>query len=479
MRILNPLTLISNSSNKILLSKFTQCALFEQWHHNRVLSTDAAPPQKTAEFYDIVIAGGGLVGTILAVALGQLSRLSNKKILMLESADKFWTKGPESIKTSDDDPDFSNRVVALSPGSKKFLAKLGIWEEVWRSRPVSCLQVWDALSDAHISFNNSDYQQPVAHIVENAVLAHAVSKFLNDVSNVTVAFGSSLKSCVIPSESKLGEKAYISLKDERMIATDLLIGADGFNSRVRTTMGSPYLGFNYDRMAVVATLKLNEPTDNRAAWQRFVPTGGPIALLPFSSLVWSTTPEYAKKLLNMTVEEFVDAVNSAFWQEYSQSPLVKKSCEILSTFNLRNSGPKIYPPSIMDVVEKSRAAFPLGFGHSSFYVSRRTALIGDAAHRLHPLAGQGLNLGIGDAETLQRVLDDVVGIGGDIGSLDNLKEYETERQRHNLAIQGGVDFLHRLYNYEFAPVVALRTIGLSVFNSSETLKRAIMSQASA
>ncbi|CAL8125297.1 unnamed protein product [Orchesella dallaii] len=436
----------------------------------------------SAEFYDIVIVGGGLVGTALAAALGSNGRLANKQILLLDSAKNFGTKPPESERDGGD-PNFSNRVVALSPGSKALLNRLGVWENVWRSQTVSCLQVWDALSDANITFNYPDYTTPVSHIVENPVLAHAICQTLDLVDKVKVEFGSKVKSCTIPSSENPREKASVVLENDRILKTDLLIGADGFNSKVRSSISSPSIAFNYDRNAVVATLKLCDTPENYIAWQRFLPSGGPIALLPlapnYSSLVWSTTPNHAKELLDMEPYDFVEAVNSAFWKEYERSELVKKSCELLNALKLNNKGPRVLPPSIIEVVDKSRASFPLGFGHSAYYASRRAVLIGDAAHRVHPLAGQGLNLGLGDIEVLVQVLSETVGIGGDIGAFDTLREYESQRQRHNIAIQSGIDALHRLYSIDFPPIVALRSIGLSVVNSSELMKKFFMSHAAA
>jgi ubiquinone biosynthesis monooxygenase Coq6 len=277
------------------------------------------------------------------------------------------------------------------------------------------------------------------------------------------------------------EKATIVLSNGKSISADLVIGADGYKSRVRQLMGSAYLNGNYDRIAIVATLKLIEQTENNIAWQRFLPTGGPIALLPlsseYSSLVWSTTPENAKHLMSLPEEAFVDEVNSALWKEYPRSTLVQRSCELLTSIQGRK--PRLLPPSLSDVVPNSRATFPLGFGHSAYYVNRRVALIGDAAHRVHPLGGQGLNLGLGDVACLLKVLETSVSLGEHLGHLERLKHYETERQRHNVVVQSGIDFLHRLYSFEFSPVVAARSVGLSLVDSSERLKKAIAAQAAA
>ncbi|CAG7834209.1 unnamed protein product [Allacma fusca] len=451
--------------------------------NSRLLSTSGsgtdAGDHGSTEFYDIVIAGGGLVGTSCAVALGRSQMFTDKRILLLETSKSFTTL--ESKKEGEDEPKFSNRVYAISPGSKSFMEKLGAWKHVWRSQEVLSMQVWDALSDANVTFANPGYSDPVAVVVESAVLSHAVEKQLQGVGNVTTEFGCSLQDCTFPSISNPEEKATVVLSNGKSISTDLVIGADGFKSRVRHLMGSAYLNGNYDRIAIVATLKLIEKTENNIAWQRFLPTGGPIALLPlsseYSSLVWSTTPENAKQLMNLSEDDFVDEVNSALWKEYPRSTLVQRSCEFISSVQGRK--PRLLPPSMSDIVPNSRATFPLGFGHSAYYVNRRVALIGDAAHRVHPLGGQGLNLGIGDVACLLKVLETSTSVGEHLGNLERLKHYETERQRHNVVVQTGVDFLHRLYSFDFSPVVAARSIGLSIVDSSDVLKKCIVAQASA
>ncbi|XP_026477751.1 ubiquinone biosynthesis monooxygenase COQ6, mitochondrial-like [Ctenocephalides felis] len=201
------------------------------------------------------------------------------------------------------------------------------------------------------------------------------------------------------------------------------IGAEGANSLVRREMGTPYMSWMYGQMGVVATLELDEAAaPNETAWQRFIP-GGPVALLPLgsniSSLVWSVPVDRSKQLLKMTSEEFVFELNNALDQRYPQSVLVREASGALRSalrlVGMDCGSTTISPPRIKAVAEGSRAAFPLGFGHSSSYVQDRVALIGDAAHRVHPLAGQGVNLGFGDAATLSTLLGDAVYRGAEIG----------------------------------------------------------------
>ncbi|KAI5643182.1 FAD binding domain-containing protein [Phthorimaea operculella] len=262
------------------------------------------------------------------------------------------------------------------------------------------------------------------------------------------------------------------------------IGADGAKSAVRQAMGAQYLSWNYDQMGVVATLHLAEETQNTTAWQRFLPTG-PVALLPLdskrSSLVWSTTVDHAKELLKLPEEQFVDALNDALWKQYPRSSSVDACMSWVSTVlkkvGLPDGAQRQLPPSIMNIAAGSRAAFPLGFGHSTRYVAHGVALVGDAAHRVHPLAGQGVNLGFGDVKDLTELLANALYSGLDISHHSWLEKYESVRQRHNVPTQLAVDALHRLYTVDFPPFVLVRSVGLQITNALQPVKKLIMSQA--
>ncbi|KAJ2953217.1 hypothetical protein O0L34_g794 [Tuta absoluta] len=242
-------------------------------------------------------------------------------------------------------------------------------------------------------------------------------------------------------------------------------------------MGAQYLSWNYDQMGVVATLHLAEETHNTTAWQRFLPTG-PVALLPLdstrSSLVWSTTLDHAKDLLRLPEEQFVDALNDALWKQYPRSSSVDACMSWLSSalkkVGLPDGAQRQLPPSIMGIAAGSRAAFPLGFGHSTRYVAHGVALVGDAAHRVHPLAGQGVNLGFGDVKDLTELLANALYSGLDTSHHSWLEKYESVRQRHNVPTQLAVDALHRLYTVDSPPLVLARSLGLQLTNALQPLK---------
>jgi ubiquinone biosynthesis monooxygenase Coq6 len=239
---------------------------------------------------------------------------------------------------------------------------------------------------------------------------------------------------------------------------------------------------SYKQLGVVATLELDpeEAGVNTIAWQRFLPSG-PIALLPLSenlsSLVWSTSVEHAKELLKMEPDDFVIALNEAFVKHHQSNRVVSDILKTVDSFLVSKSKITQLPPSVLKLQENSRAAFPLGFGHASSYVCSGAALIGDAAHRIHPLAGQGVNLGFGDVVKLTEVLTDAVYSGSEVGNLQYLLQYEQDRLKSNVPIMMGVHALQQLYCNDFPPFVLMRSLGSKITNSAEPLKSFFMQKA--
>ncbi|KAM4853549.1 ubiquinone biosynthesis monooxygenase COQ6, mitochondrial [Thomomys bottae] len=432
--------------------------------------------------YDVVVSGGGLVGAAMACALGHDINFHDKKILLLEAGPKKeLEKLPET---------YSNRVSTISLGSATLLNSFGAWDHIcnMRYRPFRRMQVWDACSEALIMFDR-DNLDDMGYVVENVVIMHALAKQLEAVSDrVTVLYGSKAVGYAWPGPFSMANSSpwvHITLGDGSTLHTKLLIGADGHSSGVRQAAGIQNIGWNYDQSAVVATLHLAEATENNVAWQRFLPSG-PIALLPLSdtlsSLVWSTSHEHAAELVSMDEEEFVDAINSAFWSNVNHSDFISSAGTMVQYAVALLKPTKVsarqLPPSVARVDPKSRILFPLGLGHAAEYVRPRVALIGDAAHRVHPLAGQGVNMGFGDISSLVRHLSAAAFNGKDLGSMSHLTVYETERQRHNTALLATTDVLKRLYSTSTTPLVLLRTWGLQATNAISPLKEQIMAFAS-
>lgn len=435
----------------------------------------SAPTTSTTEHYDIIIGGGGLVGTTLAAALAANKTLADKKVLLLEGAPPF--KGFSVSQP------YANRVSAINKNSIALFESIGAWERMVNARvkPVKQMQVWESNSDALIQFQHDHFAQDVACIVENDLILDAVYAQLKEAApNVLVRNLSRISDVKLPADTGR-EVSEVSLQSGEKFTCELIIGADGFNSLVRKQMGVDVFSLNYERMGLVATLELSEAADNSVAWQRFIPTG-PVAMLPLtdklSSLVWSTTIPHAKELLNMPAEEFIDALNQAFCKEYPKSDLTDKALSTLNSIMGRNlSTIRQYPPRVCGVFDKSRATFPLGFLHASSYICTGAALIGDAAHRIHPLAGQGVNLGFSDVGYLIESLAEAAYAGAKLGDKQYLMKYEQKCLKKNVPIMVGVHGLHTLYSTSITPVVLLRSLGLQLTQNIPQIKDLFMKRA--
>uniref|UniRef100_A0A2K6AJ46 Ubiquinone biosynthesis monooxygenase COQ6, mitochondrial n=1 Tax=Mandrillus leucophaeus TaxID=9568 RepID=A0A2K6AJ46_MANLE len=425
----------------------------------------------TDTVYDVVVSGGGLVGAAMACALGYDIHFHDKKILLLEA-------GPKKVleKLSET---YSNRVSSISPGSATLLSSFGAWDHIcnMRYRAFRRMQVYRSPLSSNKVHSLTKWEEAFPES-SNFIFSY----------RVTVLYRSKAIRYTWPCPFPMADSSpwvHITLGDGSTFQTKLLIGADGHNSGVRQAAGIQNVSWNYDQSAVVATLHLSEATENNVAWQRFLPSG-PIALLPLSdtlsSLVWSTSHEHAAQLVSMDEEKFVDAVNSAFWSDADHTDFIDTAGAMLQyavgLLKPTKVSARQLPPSVARVDAKSRVLFPLGLGHAAEYVRPRVALIGDAAHRVHPLAGQGVNMGFGDISSLAHHLSTAAFNGKDLGSMSHLTGYETERQRHNTALLAATDLLKRLYSTSAAPLVLLRTWGLQATNAVSPLKEQIMAFAS-
>lgn len=425
-----------------------------------------------------------MVGTSAACAFGSSAKLSHNNIIVLETApeqpDKDWNAEP-----------FENRVSSITPGSQRFLDSMGVWEKIVsrRHNPYKDMYVWDGLSSGNIYLNSADLNHPsMAYMVENTVIVESCMERARELNtNIQMQFNAKIKDVQLPSTSS--ELATVHLDDGDVIRTKLVVGADGPNSYIRSKVARiETADYDYKQWAVVATLQMKCPGNvNTTAWQRFLPTG-PIALLPMSeevsSLVWSTTKEQAMQLVKEnTEEEFVGRINDAISNDNSHDTVVGAVNDTISKLlsvvqpGLLTSRYISHLPSVRGVQEKSRAMFPLQLKHSPQYVKTRMALIGDAAHRIHPMAGLGVNLGFGDAERLLHSLEASADIGNDHGCLEELLSYETDRQRHVVAVVGATTGLHHLYSTSATPLVLLRTLGLHATNNFNPVKEQIIKYA--
>ena len=428
-----------------------------------------------SKFADIVIVGGGLVGSTLACKLSQSSWLSSRKILLLESGAK---KAPKAGNLS---PDFSNRVVALNPGTKRLFKSIGAWNLIQRKNSFDTMFIWDQCSSSSIEFKSLD---PIAYIIENDLVIDALDRLVEDSANknLKVIHDAKVQACHLSSIQD--DLAKIELSNGEVIEAALVIGADGANSFVRKAMGVQYMSKDYKQMGLVGTVTF-EPSEtrNNIAFQKFLPSG-PIALLPLTpgkaSLVWTLPTDLAKKYAKGNPEDLAKDLDLHLHAKHSRNSAIDGLNTalglLLRPFRSKSSITSMPPPKIIKV--DNPACFPLGFGHAERYVANRVALVGDAAHRIHPLAGQGVNLGYGDVEKLVRALEDNVRQGQKFASYDHLCEYETECMRLNLPLMGAVDGLQQLYCSDNQAFVAARSLGLQFVNANPNIKNMIMSAAS-
>ncbi|RMZ86371.1 hypothetical protein DV736_g6405, partial [Chaetothyriales sp. CBS 134916] len=451
----------------------------------------AGGPQRFAssspDIYDVVTIGGGPAGLAFLAALRSSSTTSHLKTVLIETQDldkqRQWSLPPDQ---------YSNRAISLTPASVNFLDSINAWHHVDQSRvqPYDEMQVYDAANDAAIQFDwTSEAHQynarprTVATMTEIANLTRGLLRRIDELGGQQSLLSNTKVSSIENGQDDvegldLSTWPVVNLSPTlpytsslRQITARLLVGADGFNSPVRAFANMASDGWDYNRHGVVATLKVEPKEDDYSpysdaenhttAFQRFLPSlGGPIAILPLpnnhASLVWSTTPATAAKLKSLPLQSLVYILNAALRLEqvdiqYLLSQPADKDASFYEdelSWRLKHTPqPSITspPPKIHSVQEGSVASFPLRFRHAAALTSPRVALMGDAAHTMHPLAGQGLNLGIADAQSLAKCIEYNVEHGMDIGNYMALERYSCDRFGKGLVMAGGVDLLNSVY----------------------------------
>lgn len=394
-------------------------------------------PRKTD--FDAIIVGGGMVGTCLAALLAREEALAGWRIALV---DPVGAQRP-------DDANLDLRVSALSRASERILAAARAWDAIApHASPYSEMVVWDAASTPQrpdaVRFSAAQTAEPnLGHIVENLRVQWALheSPLLRGVTEVR----SGLSGLEIDDSA-----ARLTLADGRRLSCQLVIGADGSQSIARQLAGIGRSGWTYDQTAVVAHLQTENP-HRATAWQRFLPSG-PLAFLPLRdgrvSLVWSTRPEEAASLQDASAEEFGERVTAA-------------SDRVLGRVTLASG----------------RAAFPLALWHAREYVRPRLALVGDAAHTIHPLAGQGVNLGFLDCAGLVQVLAAAAARNEDLHELRVLRRYERWRRSENALVLATCDTLNRLFTEKSVAVAAIRRLGLALVTRQPLLRRTLVERA--
>jgi len=382
---------------------------------------------------DVVVVGGGLVGTCLATLLARSGVFPAQRIALIEPR-------PPRRPSADDEIDL--RVSAVSRASQRILAACEVWDQVVAERgsPYERMCVWDARSrvdgPAAIRFDCATVGEPdLGHIVENRRLQWALFESAR-ASGVTI-----LETGVTSLDRAAGSTLAV-LEGGGTLSSALLVAADGADSALRAMMGIETATREHGR--AVVTHVVTSQDHQHTAWQRFLPSG-PIAFLPLhdgrSSIVWSTVEEHASELMALDDAAFCRAVEEA-------------------------SGGAL--GAIVGCAR--RAQFPLRSSHAEQYVQAQFCLIGDAAHAIHPLAGQGVNLGFLDAAALAQVLHDAQVAGDGPGDLRVLRRYERWRKGENLAMLTALDGLNRLFSNDSPWLGAVRRAGLAAANAVEPVK---------
>ncbi|MCP9262768.1 Ubiquinone biosynthesis monooxygenase COQ6, mitochondrial [Dirofilaria immitis] len=424
-------------------------------------------------FYDIIIIGGGMVGNAMACSIGLNERLKSKNVLVLDSSE---------IKAPTKNSPYGYRVTAVAPHSVSLFQKLGIWDDLvnLRVKRVDRLQVLDSCSHSSIRFAQPDPCNEVAYMIENnAIIGFLSNRIRKSCPNVTIRTKVKVVDCRTP--SGLDEFATVELDDGTKLQTSLIIGADGARSMVRDMLDFKYTSWGYGQSAIVANLQVQAVNGKQFCCMGKIYAKWSSSSLPLtenmSSVTWSTSTEHAEELLSLSPEEFVNELNDFLTTDIHQDSITNQflslTDQILKGVFSISEKPRYTFPTVISVYEGTRAGFPLAFGHTYSYVIPRAALIGDAAHRTHPLAGQGVNLGWSDVKILLSCLEQCAIDGGDLGSLTYLSNYDTQGQRRNVPVQVACDWLNRLYLTSSTPFILIRSFGLNMVDRFTPLKQCI------
>jgi 2-octaprenyl-6-methoxyphenol hydroxylase len=361
------------------------------------------------------------------------------------------------------DAGFDGRVSALSYSSQRMFEALGVWPLLESdAQPIKDILVTDAPKDGapspfSLHFDSEEIGRPMGAIAENRHIRRALFAALDAQKNIMLIAPAAL----IGLEDESG-KIIATLSNGEKISASLAVAADGRDSPMRDEMGLAVIGWAYPQMGIVATVEHEKP-HNGVAYEHFLPAG-PFAILPLppassseavgqtkanrSSLVWTERDTLAPAMMKLPEDEFNE--------------------EIAKRFGTHLGATKAAGP---------RWSYPLKFHLARGYVKPRFALCGDSAHGIHPIAGQGLNLGLKDAAALAETVLDAARLGMDIGGLDILKRYERWRRFDAFTLAAATDGLNRLFSNDIAPLRIARDLGLGIVDGIAPLRRFFMRHA--
>lgn len=384
--------------------------------------------------FDVVIVGGGMVGAAVAAGLGD----SSLRVAVVEShqPEAFAANQPHDL-----------RVSALSIASRNILETVGAWRGITERRycPFRRMRVWETTGDTEFCSDNIQYQE-LGYIVENRVTQLALLDRLQDFANVEMMCPAQITKIYYSP----GEDSLVELSDGRQLSAKLLVAADGGQSQVRQVVGLGVTSWDYKQHALVIYVETDYGQQD-ITWQRFMPTG-PQAFLPltgnYGSLVWYHSPDEVKRLKALSYDDLKRELLAAF-------------PDCLGKIN-----------RILGVT-----SFPLRRQHAQDYIKPGVALVGDAAHTINPLAGQGVNIGLLDAAALAEVLIDAHKKNLALGDVTVLKRYEKLRRHENLKMMTAMDVFYQVFSNEILPVKVLRNLGLGLAERILPAKNKIMRHA--
>ncbi|MGF7160754.1 2-octaprenyl-6-methoxyphenol hydroxylase [Rhodoligotrophos appendicifer] len=390
--------------------------------------------------FDTVIIGGGLVGMAAAVSLAGPTARSPLKVALIDARD------PASFSTAEQD----GRASAVTVTSRRMLEAIGVWSKVTHhAQPIRNIEVTDSAlgtrSPAVLLRFDDKEPDSSAWVIENRFLYQALYDAIIASPHITVMAG-----CSVLDVDLQPNAAKILLADGRQLLTPLTIAADGRNSPVRELAGIKIVGWPYGQYGLVTTVK-HEMPHRGVAVERFLPAG-PFAILPLpgnmSSLVWTEGERAAKRLLAADDADFLRELKLRFGEQLGRVSL---------------AGP--------------RHGYPLSLQIARSYVVPRLALVGDAAHVLHPIAGLGFNLGLRDVAALSEVVIDSARLGLDIGAIDTLERYQSWRRFDALKVAAMTEGLNRLFSNESGVLKTVRDVGLAAVNQAQPVKAFFMKEA--
>ncbi|MEI6146364.1 MAG: FAD-dependent monooxygenase [Methylococcales bacterium] len=386
------------------------------------------------EKFDVVIVGGGMVGSAVACSLGN----SSLKVAVIESTP------PQSFS-----PEQAHdlRVSALSIASKNILETVGAWEGIVARRfcPFKRMRVWETAGDTEFCSDDINYPE-LGYIVENRITQLALLDRLQEFDNIELICPSTITKI----NYSIGEDSLLELEDGRTLSCKVLVAADGGQSRVRQTVGLGVTSWDYKQHALVIYIETAYEQQD-ITWQRFLPSG-PQAFLPlpghYGSIVWYNSPDEVKRLKALSYDALKEELVKAF-------------------------------PDCLGEVNKvlGVGSFPLKRQHAQNYVKPGVVLVGDAAHMINPLAGQGVNIGLLDAAALGEVLIDAAKKGLALGDLSVLKRYEQLRRNENLKMMTVMDVFYQVFSNEILPIKLIRNLGLGLAERLLPAKNKVMRSA--